>query len=323
MEFFTNYLNQINKDINENSFEFSPKELYEPLNYFLSIGGKRVRPVMVLMACDLFGGNTQDASMPALALEYFHNFTLIHDDIMDEAPLRRNQQTVHIKYNTNTAILSGDALLIKSYQYFENLPAELFKKCIQLFSQTALEVCEGQQYDMNFENKKNVSFEEYIKMISFKTGVLGACAFKIGALIAHADDKQADLIYQFGLNLGIAFQIMDDYLDVFGNLESVGKKHAGDIYENKKTILYLLALQEGNEQDQQELHYWYGIQSENIDKVFSVERIFKRLKVEDLTLDLVKKYTEIAYEYLAKIDAPEENKQMFRDFSTYLLNRTA
>ena len=323
MNTLTKYLTQVQQEIEKTKFLSEPQNLYEPINYFLGIGGKRIRPVMALMSCDVFDGNLNLALQPAIALELFHNFTLIHDDIMDEAPIRRNQQTIHEKYNTNTAILSGDALLIKSYQFFESLPNDSFKNCVSLFSKTALEVCEGQQYDMDFENLTTVKFEEYIQMITYKTGVLGACAFKLGAIIANTSEKNADLIYQFGLNLGVSFQIMDDYLDVFGNLESVGKRHAGDIYENKKTILYILAKQFANENDLQELNYWYSIKSENIDKVFAVERIFKRLKVDEKVLVLVKEYSNKAFDYLSQVDVSEEKKQPFVELANYLLSRTS
>ncbi|MCB9203084.1 MAG: polyprenyl synthetase family protein [Flavobacteriales bacterium] len=321
MKFFTEYLELINKEIENNKFSSEPTELYEPLNYMLANAGKRIRPVMTLMACDLFGGDKKLAIRPALALEYFHNFTLIHDDVMDEAPLRRGKETVHKRYDLNTAILSGDALLIKSYQFFEQLPAELYKTCTSFFSKTAIEVCEGQQYDINFETQEEVSFDEYYKMIEYKTGVLGACAFKIGAVISKASEENTELIYQYGLNLAKAFQIMDDYLDVFGSQENFGKKVAGDIYENKKTILYLLALEKGSKEDIDELKYWYSNKTRSIDKIFAVERIFKRLAVDEIALELVAKYNTISFEYLEKIEVEKEKKQPFYDLSNYLLNR--
>lgn len=323
MHSLNKYILQVQQEIEKTKFLSEPQNLYEPINYFLGIGGKRIRPVMAIMSCDLFDGNLDLVLKPALALELFHNFTLIHDDIMDEAPIRRNQPTIHKKYNLNTAILSGDALLIKSYQFFETLPPEIFKTCLTLFSKTALEVCEGQQYDMDFEQMTNVTYEQYIQMIAYKTGVLGACAFKLGAIVANSSEKNANLIYQFGLNLGISFQIMDDYLDVFGNLESVGKRHAGDIYENKKTILYVLARQFADEKDLSELSYWYSIKSENIDKIFAVERIFKRLKVDEKVLELVKDYSNKAFDFLHQIDASMEKKQPFIELANYLLSRTS
>lgn len=240
---------------------------------------------------------------------------------MDEAPLRRNKPTIHTLHGINVGILSGDALLIKAYQFFEDLEPELFKKCIKIFSETGAVLCEGQQLDINFENMSNVTYDDYIKMITYKTGVLSASSFQIGALIAGASEKDAEAMYNFGKHIGIAFQIMDDYLDVFGNQEQFGKKHAGDIYENKKTILYLLALEHANEQELSELNYWFSKKTDNIDKVYSVEKIFRRTKVDDKVLRLIQKHNEIGQSYLEKIDLPEERKLPFRELANYLLRR--
>ena len=234
MEFLDQYQKIVADAIEKHTFTNKPDELYQPMNYIISHGGKRLRPIMLLMACDLFKGDLEKALKPSLAIEFFHNFTLIHDDIMDEAPLRRNKPTIHTLHGINVGILSGDALLIKAYQFFEDLEPELFKKCIKIFSETGAVLCEGQQFDINFENRSDVSYEDYIQMITFKTGVLSASSFQIGALIAGASEEDAEAMYNFGKHIGIAFQIMDDYLDVFGNQEQFGKKHAGDIYENKK-----------------------------------------------------------------------------------------
>ncbi len=321
MNFLERYLNITREAIEECWFTEQPEQLYEPMNYILQLGGKRLRPVILLMACDLFEGDLKKAIKPALGIEYFHNFSLMHDDIMDQAPLRRNKETVHIKYDQNTAILSGDALLVKAFQMLEDLEPELFKPCSKLFSQTALEVCEGQQYDMNFEDQSQVSYEEYIHMITGKTAVLCACALKMGALIGKADRKDAENLYEFGKYLGIAFQLMDDYLDVFGNQELVGKQHAGDIQENKKTILCILAQQEGNEKQRKELDYWFSLKEENPEKVSEVIRIFKATKADILCLELIDKYTNQAQEYLSKVNVPEEKKQPFYELIDYLLVR--
>ena len=237
MEFLDQYQEIVAKAIEKYQFKDKPTELYEPMNYIIGHGGKRLRPIMVLMGCELFGGNIDEAIKPALAIEFFHNFTLIHDDIMDEAPLRRNVPTIHTVYGLNTGILSGDGLLLKAYKYFEDLEPELFKACIRVFTHTGLLLCEGQQYDINFETQENVTYNDYIRMITYKTGVLSASSFEIGALIAKANFSEAKAIFNFGKHIGIAFQIMDDYLDVFGNQEQFGKKHAGDNYEKKKTVL--------------------------------------------------------------------------------------
>lgn len=321
MDFLNHYQKIVSEAVETHRFTQQPAELYDPINYIISHGGKRLRPIMVLMANDLFGGDIQKAIKPALAIEFFHNFTLIHDDIMDEAPLRRNKPTIHTLHGINVGILSGDALMIKAYQFFEDLEPELFKKCLQIFSQTGAILCEGQQQDVNFETMESVSYDEYIEMITSKTGVLSAASFKIGALIAGASEKDAESLYNFGKHIGIAFQIMDDYLDVFGNQEQFGKKHAGDIFENKKTILYLLALEHANEEELKELKYWYSKTTDNIDKVYGVEKIFRRCKIDEKVLKLIQHHNEIGQKYLNEIALPEEKKQPFVELANYLLRR--
>ena len=233
--------------LESNSFDKAPVNLYSPVNYILSIGGKRMRPILTLMATDLFGGDSKDSLHAAMAVEVFHNFTLLHDDIMDDAPLRRGKQTVHEKWDVNTAILSGDVMMIKAYGFLMEYKGEVYRAVMEVFNQTAIEVCEGQQMDVDFETRSDVSLEEYVEMIKLKTSVLVACALKMGAVIAGASDKDADLIYDFGLNLGLAFQLQDDYLDAFGNPETFGKQVGGDIIENKKTYLYIIAEQRAND----------------------------------------------------------------------------
>ncbi|QII70666.1 polyprenyl synthetase family protein [Apibacter sp. B3706] len=321
MPFLDKYRSIIRDAINKHKLTNPPHQLYDPINYILSIGGKQLRPIFLLMSCDLFKGNIERAVKPALGIEYFHNFSLMHDDIMDKATLRRGKETVHVKYDENVAILSGDALMVKSFQMLEDLEPQLFKKCFHLFSQTALEVCEGQQYDMNFEKQSNVSYEEYIHMITGKTAVLCACAFQMGALLAEADEEDSKNMYEFGKSLGIAFQLMDDYLDLFGNQESVGKKHAGDIVENKKTILYILARQKANDEQRQKLNRWYTITGENIDKVNEVLAIFNDLNVGDSCLELIKTYSDQARNYLDKVTADATKKQSFYKLIDYLLVR--
>lgn len=321
MDFLNHYQKIVSEAVETHRFTQKPSELYDPINYIISHGGKRLRPIMILMANDLFGGDIQKAIKPALAIEFFHNFTLIHDDIMDEAPLRRNKPTIHTLHGINVGILSGDALMIKAYQFFEDLEPELFKKCLQIFSQTGAILCEGQQQDVNFETMESVSYDEYIEMITSKTGVLTAASFKIGALIAGASEKDAEFLYNFGKHIGIAFQIMDDYLDVFGNQEQFGKKHAGDIFENKKTILYLLALEHANEEELKELKYWYSKTTDNIDKVYGVEKIFRRCKIDEKVLKLIQHHNEIGQKYLNEIALPEEKKQPFIELANYLLRR--
>ena len=321
MEFLDTYQKIVADAVNKYTFKDKPKELYEPMNYIISHGGKRLRPIMVLMACDLFGGDMAKAIKPALAIEFFHNFTLIHDDIMDEAPLRRNKPTIHTLHGINTGVLSGDGLMLKAYKFFEDLEPEIFKTCIRIFTHTGLLLCEGQQYDINFETQEDVTYEDYIRMITYKTGVLSACSFEIGAVIAEANFEDAKAIFNFGKHIGIAFQIMDDYLDVFGNQAQFGKKHAGDIYENKKTVLYLLAREHATDEERKELDYWYSKKTDNVDKVYSVEKIFRRTKVDDKVLRLIQKHNEIGQSYLDKINLPDESKLPFRELANYLLRR--
>ena len=321
MQFLDEYQEIVAKAVDKYMFKDKPEELYAPMNYIISHGGKRLRPIMVLMANDMFNGNIEKALKPALAIEFFHNFTLIHDDIMDEAPLRRNQPTIHILHGINVGILSGDALLFKAYKFFEDLEPNLFKACVRVFTHTGLLLCEGQQYDINFETQEDVTFSDYIRMITYKTGILSASSFEIGALIAGADFKDAKAIFNFGKHVGIAFQIMDDYLDVFGNMEQFGKQHAGDIVENKKTVLYLLAKENGTEEERKELDYWYSKKTDNVDKIYSVEKIFRRTKVDEKTLHLIQKHNEIAQHYLNKINVPDEKKKPFIELANYLLRR--
>ena len=321
MQFLDEYQEIVAKAVDKYMFKDKPEELYAPMNYIICHGGKRLRPIMVLMANDMFNGNIEKALKPALAIEFFHNFTLIHDDIMDEAPLRRNQPTIHTLHGINVGILSGDALLFKAYKFFEDLEPNLFKACVRVFTHTGLLLCEGQQYDINFETQEDVTFSDYIRMITYKTGILSASSFEIGALIAGADFKDAKAIFNFGKHVGIAFQIMDDYLDVFGNMEQFGKQHAGDIVENKKTVLYLLAKENGTEEERKELDYWYSKKTDNVDKIYSVEKIFRRTKVDEKTLHLIQKHNEIAQHYLNKINVPDEKKKPFIELANYLLRR--
>ena len=321
MQFLDEYQETVANAITKYIFKDKPEELYGPMNYIISHGGKRLRPMMVLMACEMFDGNLKKALKPALAIEFFHNFTLIHDDIMDEAPLRRNKPTIHTLHGINTGILSGDALMFKALKFFENLEPDLYKACMRVFIHTGLLLCEGQQYDINFETQEEVTFNDYIRMISYKTGILSASSFEIGALIAGADFKDAKAIFNFGKHVGIAFKIMDDYLDVFGNQEQIGKKHAGDIYENKKTVLYLLAKEHATDEERKELEYWYSKKTDNVDKVYSVEKIFRRTKVDEKALLLIQEHNELAQKYLNKISVSDAKKKPFIELANYLLQR--
>ena len=300
-----------------------PKNLYEPIDYILHLGGKRMRPILTLMAADIFSSNYKKALPAALAVEVFHNFTLVHDDIMDDAPLRRGKATVHEKWDISTGILSGDAMLILAYQYFENYEPIIFQKLAKLFSKTALEVCDGQQLDVDFETRKDVTIDEYINMIRLKTSVLVAAALKMGAIVAETNELDANLIYDFGLNLGLAFQLQDDYLDTVGDAATFGKQIGGDIIENKKTYLYLKALEVANKEDKQKLLFFYQQKLEdNSIKIAEVTRIFELNDMPVLIKDKIENYTEKAFNTLSKMSISQENKENLKNFGLWLMNRT-
>ncbi|MBW4359304.1 polyprenyl synthetase family protein [Flavobacterium taihuense] len=314
-EFFISYLE--NQKINK-----EPKNLYEPIDYILSLGGKRMRPVLTLMTTEVFNADYKEALPAAMAVEVFHNFSLVHDDIMDGAPLRRGSPTVHEKWNTNTGILSGDAMLILAYQYFEQYEPAVFRDLAKLFSKTALEVCEGQQWDVDFEIRKDVTIPEYLKMIEYKTAVLVAAAMKMGAIIANASEENANLIYDFGLHLGLAFQLQDDYLDAFGDPETFGKQVGGDIIENKKTYLYLKAVEFSDSKQAQQLNDLFAVHSDDNDsKINEVKTIFNQSGASAATQDAIKEYTFKAFETLKKMDIELSKKQMLRAFGENLMGR--
>ena len=281
-----------------------------------------MRPVLTLMATEVFNVDAKIAIPAATAVEVFHNFSLIHDDIMDDAPLRRGNQTVHEKWDLNTGILSGDAMLILAYQYFENYEPNIFQKLAKLFSKTALEVCEGQQYDVDFETRDDVTIPEYLKMIEYKTAVLVGAAMKMGAIVAETSEENANLIYDFGLNLGIAFQLQDDFLDAFGNPETFGKQVGGDIIENKKTYLYLKAMEFANEEDKQQLLHLFSIQpADNTNKIESVKTIFNTSGASEATKTAIKDFTFKAFETLEKMDIEAEKKAILKVFGENLMGR--
>ncbi|MBO0320778.1 polyprenyl synthetase family protein [Muricauda sp. CAU 1633] len=300
-----------------------PKHLYEPIQYILGLGGKRMRPILTLMTAELFGEDPKNALDTALAVEMFHNFSLVHDDIMDDAPLRRGKTTVHEKWDVNTGILSGDAMLILSYQFLESYPAETYKELTKLFSKTALEVCEGQQYDVDFETRDDVTIPEYLKMIEYKTSVLVAAAMKMGALVANAPKKDAEAIYEFGRNLGIAFQLQDDYLDAFGDPKTFGKQVGGDIMVNKKTYLYLKSLEKASKDNQDGLLHLYSIKpKDSADKVEAVKTIFKESGAVEETKKAIQDFTQKAFDALAEIELPEKSKALLEQFAKNLMERT-
>lgn len=299
-----------------------PKNLYQPIDYILKLGGKRMRPVLTLMSAEVFDADYKKALPAALAVEVFHNFSLIHDDIMDDAPLRRGKITVHEKWNINTGILSGDAMLILAYQYFEKYQPKTFRKLAKLFSKTALEVCEGQQYDVDFETRNDVTIPEYLKMIEYKTAVLVAAAMKMGAIVAETSKENANLIYDFGLNLGLAFQLQDDYLDAFGDPETFGKQVGGDIIENKKTYLYLKAIEFSKPEEKEQLLHLFSTQSDdNLDKISSVKNIFNSTGASDANQKAIQDFTLKAFETLEKMKISADKKEMLRTFGVNLMGR--
>jgi len=290
-------------------WEIEPINLYEPIRYALESGGKRMRPLLVELGCKLFQKEEKNVFNAAAAIEIFHNFTLLHDDIMDNSLVRRNRPTIHAKYGANTAILSGDAMMIKAYEFLQKIPEKYWNKVLPLFTKTALQVCEGQQFDMDFETRQNVSLEDYFLMIELKTAVLLACSLKIGAILADAPEKDADLLYDFGIALGIAFQIKDDYLDTFGDFETLGKRIGGDILCNKKTFLLLSAYQNADKQTAENLTF--TLQNKNIsdeEKIVSVTDILKKLNIDKICENELEKYYSLAMSFLDRISVEEERK---------------
>ena len=322
MKAFLPYIALVEDFFKTNLKSQAPHGLYDPITYIMGLGGKRLRPALLMAAGELFGAKKEDLIQAAAAIELFHNFTLVHDDIMDEAPLRRGEETIHQKWDLNTGILSGDAMLIKSYQLFEPYPAEVQVQLVQLFSKTALEVCEGQQYDVEFESQQNVELAQYIKMISYKTAVLIAAALKMGAIIANASEKEQNQLYAFGLNLGIAFQIQDDYLDAFADPEKFGKQVGGDIVENKKTILVIKALEFASSDQEQELRNLLSTQSVDQDqKVATVKQLFVQTGSAAFTKSEVERYTKIAFDALSELQIENDKKKILFDFAQELMVR--
>lgn len=312
------FLNYLNEKIVTNQ----PVNLYEPITYILNLGGKRLRPVLVLMSTEIFDISYKKALDAALAIEVFHNFSLVHDDIMDAAPLRRGKATVHEKWDVNTAILSGDTMLINAYQLFENYDSTVFKELAQLFTKTAILVCEGQQYDVDFMNREDVGIEDYLKMIEYKTAVLVGASLQMGAIIGGASPECKEALYKYGCLLGIAFQLQDDYLDAFGDPETFGKQLGGDIIENKKTFLYLKALEKANKASARQLEDLYSINPIDAGgKVEAVKSIFEESGASEMVRQEIKNYTEKAFQVLEQIDLPEEKKSLLRRFGNLLMDR--
>lgn len=303
-------------------FEYPPKSLYDPIEYTLALGGKRIRPALVLMAYNLYKEQVEAALVPAVGLEVFHNFTLLHDDLMDEADKRRNKPTVHKVWNANTAILSGDAMLIAAYELIGKTDAAHLKPVFDLFTQTALEICGGQQYDMEFEIRTDVTEEEYIEMIRLKTAVLLACALKMGAILADAPAEDAEHLYQFGIHIGLAFQLQDDLLDVYGNTETFGKNIGGDILCDKKTFLLINAFRRADDRQRSELDRWIGTKPEHPEeKIAAVTYIYNELHLKELSEQKIEDYFARAMEHLDAVQVQPEKKAVLKQLSERLMNR--
>ena len=310
----------INHEKAKQNWEREPKGLYAPIAYTKAAGGKRVRPQLAMIACGIFGGNEQEVAPAAMALEVFHNFTLLHDDVMDKAEVRRGRPTVHIQWNENTAILSGDQMMIEAYKLLAEAPADKLHKVLRLFNEMATEICEGQQYDVDFESQEHVTIEEYLKMIRLKTSVLLATALQIGSYLAGANEAQQEALYQFGINVGLAFQIQDDILDVWGDPKTFGKAVGGDISCNKKTYVYLTAQQLADAELAEELHQWYGsVLDDNTEKIAAVKGIFEQLNVRAACEAVVEDYTQKALlilDTLPQNAATEQLRQLANKLNT-------
>jgi geranylgeranyl diphosphate synthase type II len=312
----------INQQLNELKLPALPSNLYEPIRYMLDLEAKRLRPSLVIMGCNLFSENIQPAIFPALAIEVFHNFTLMHDDIMDKSAMRRNSPAVHMKWNPNVAILSGDAMVIKAYELLAHKSEDTLQLILPVFNQTALQVCEGQQYDMDYEHIVTVSIDDYLKMIEYKTAVLLAASLKIGALLGGAENNDADLLYEFGRNIGIAFQLQDDLFDVFADPAVFGKVTGNDIVSNKKTILLIEALNVASGSTRQNLLDW--LNKKNFDreeKIQSIRSIYNMFNIEQSVNKRISHYHQLAVESLEKLPVGSDRKTELLAFSTYLMHR--
>ena len=314
------YLQYVEKSIAEINFPKTPASLYEPMTYILSLGGKRIRPVLTLMSSDIFCGDFSKAKNAACAVELFHNFSLIHDDIMDNAPLRRGQKTVHEKWNTNIAILSGDAMLIEAYKLLIQYSPEISSELIDLFNKTAIAVCEGQQMDMDFENSDVVSKEDYLEMIRLKTAVLLGCSFKMGAVIANTSAENQKDIYNFGVNLGIAFQLQDDILDLYADQSQFGKQVGGDILANKKTYLLLSAIESADQSQKKDINAMLNMEKKE-EKISLAKSLFHQLKVKEQAEEKMNHFYQTALSNVNHLQIAESSKEILRSLAEYLMSR--
>ena len=312
----------VNEALSTIDLNKQPSGLYEPIAYTINLGGKRIRPALTLMAFNLFHDDVSQAVMPALGIEFFHNFTLLHDDIMDKALVRRGQPTVHVKWDENTAILSGDLMQIIAYELMRQAPEKALQDVLQLFNATAIQVCEGQQYDMEYESREDVTPEEYIEMIRLKTAVLLACALKIGAIIGGASKQDAQYLYDFGIHIGLAFQLKDDLLDVYGTPETFGKELGGDILCNKKTYLLIYAKKLASGELQKSLNYWLTAEKPNQnEKITAITNIYNQLNVKKICEDAMDFYFNEAIAILDKVGVKKDKKQALRNLAENLMHR--
>ena len=303
-------------------YERKPKSLYEPVEYVLSIGGKRIRPVLTLMGYNLWKENPESILMPAVGLETYHNYTLLHDDLMDQADMRRGHETVHRRWDANKAILSGDSMLVLAYQRMQQVPADKMPAVLDIFTETALEIGEGQEYDMTFETRNDVTEEEYIEMIRLKTSVLLACALKIGAVLADAPQEDADRLYRVGEQMGLAFQLQDDLLDVYGDPKVFGKAIGGDIMSNKKTYMLINAYNKANTAQRAELDSWIQRKDFNEqDKIAAVTRLYNEIGIDKMALDKIAYYFEQSKKYLAAVQVDESRKQELKAYAAKMMHR--
>ena len=315
-------LSMVNEFLANLPYERKPKSLYEPIRYVLSMGGKRIRPTLMLLGYNLFKDNPEKILMNAVALETYHNYTLLHDDLMDNADLRRGHETVHKKWDANTAILSGDSMLVLAYERMAQCDEKHLAKVLKLFTTTALEIGEGQQFDMEFENRNDVKEEEYIEMIRLKTSVLLACALKMGAILADASDEDAENLYKFGEQIGLAFQLQDDYLDVYGDTKVFGKEIGGDITSNKKTYMLINAFNLANDAQRAELQKWVDAEEfERAEKVAAVTRLYNEIGIDKMAQDKIACYFEQSKKYLDAVNVPAERKEELAKYAQKMMKR--
>jgi polyprenyl synthetase len=312
----------INQYLSKLSYDRKPASLYEPIKYVLDLGGKRIRPILMLLSYNLYKDNPQEILSSACALETYHNYTLLHDDLMDEAPLRRGQQTVHMKWNANQAILSGDSMLVLAYERLAKCDTKHLEAVLSLFTETALQIGEGQQYDMEFEMRNDVAVEEYIEMIRLKTSVLLACATKMGAILADATQEDAENLYKFGEQIGLAFQLQDDYLDVYGDAKVFGKKIGGDIVSNKKTYMLITAFNQANTGQRAELENWVNKKDFNTEeKIVAITRLYNEIGIDKLAKEKMNFYYEQGKNFLDAVKLPDERKEALAEYAAKMMKR--